>query len=93
MGLLDIFKKKNKNPEAERRRVLLERGRITEGTILEGDSPDSATIYYVYVVSGADYESSQTLDEQQQADPKKYAPGAKVSIRYDPRQPANSLVV
>jgi hypothetical protein len=39
------------------------------------------------------YESSQTLNSEQQSAKHNYRPGAQVTVRYDPRQPANSIVV
>ncbi|MBC7797201.1 MAG: hypothetical protein H7Z37_10045 [Pyrinomonadaceae bacterium] len=84
------------DPEVARRERLMTFGRVTEGTILENDSTEVievTTVYYTYCVSGADYETSYLLIEEQRENLPKYAPGAKVSVRYDPRQPANSIVV
>jgi hypothetical protein len=39
------------------------------------------------------YESSQKLSAAQQERESEYAPGKQIIVRYDPRQPANSIVV
>lgn len=95
MGLLDRLLRK-KEDERSRTARLLSTGRIVEGRILdlasdEDNSP--AIIFYSYNIHGVEYESSQTLNSQQQSSIGRYAPGARVAIRYDPRQPANSIVV
>lgn len=97
MPLWNLFQReKPAASETERYQRLLKTGRIAEGTILDSDSPTLehvTQIFYVYSVNGADYESSHVLTHEQLAKQKDYAPGAKVSIRYDPRQPGNSVVV
>ena len=95
MGLFNIFKAKKKNiSENERREFLLKRGRITEGTIIDSDTtPNGDEIaYYFYTVNGVDFESSDILSEKQRENIIKYAPGAKVSIRFDPKNHGNSIL-
>jgi hypothetical protein len=94
MGLFNLFKRDKTDPELKRRMLLQQFGRITEGTILE-ERPDKNAdfVYFVYSVNGADYESSEKLTAEQSADGARYAPGAKVTVRYDPAQPGNSIVV
>ena len=94
MGFFDIFKAKKIPTEVERREILLKNGRITEGTILDSDvAPDgSEVVYYFYTIHGVDFESSDTLTEKQKQTPVKYAPGAKVSIRFDPKNHGNSVL-
>lgn len=95
MGLFDIFKKKqNVDLEAERRANLNKNGRITEGTIIENEDENATSVVsYVYSVHGANYESSEILSDEKLADPLKYAPGAKVGVKYDPKQHGNSILV
>ena len=96
MGLFDVFKKKLPAvlSETERRAHLAASGRITDGTIIENtDDNETTVVSYVYSVHGADYESSEILNTEQLADPLKYAPGAKVGVRYDPKQHGNSTLV
>lgn len=96
MGIFDRFRKQKTIPsETSRREWLLTNGRITEGTILESDSSDSGAevVYYFYQIHGVDFESSDVLTDEQKADSIKYAPGAKVSIRFDPKNHGNCILV
>ena len=96
MGLLSLFRRERRDLEAERRARLLRAGRIADGTVLDVGADDAGEIshvFYTYQINGVEYESSQTLDESQRQRPASYAPGASVIVRYDPRQPANSVVV
>lgn len=92
MALLKFFREKKHDSETGRRERLLKNGRITEGRILDCDE-EVTQVFYIYSVNGADYESSEFLTEEQRLRPKDYAPGAKVSVRFDTRQPGNSIVV
>ncbi len=94
MGLLDtILRRKKIDPDA-RRSFLLAHGRITDGVILESSVNGSGEeiVYFLYTLNGVDFESSEVLTEEQRLEPIKYAPGAKVGIRYDPRNQGNSIV-
>jgi hypothetical protein len=96
MPLSNWFRRKKADPEVERRTRLLQNGRITEGTIIDTGNDDSGAIrqvYFHYEVSGVEYESSQLLSAEQQERANSYSPGARVTIRYDPHRPANSVVV
>ena len=94
MGLLDKFRKREESDPGQRRRELLAHGRITEGVILDHIiAPDGGEIaYYLYTLNGVDFESSELLTPEQLTNPIKYAPGAKVGIRYDPRNQGNSIL-
>ncbi len=96
MGLFDIFKsKKTVGSESERREFLLAKGRITDGTIIDGETSEAGEeiVYYFYSVQGVDFESSEVLTEEQRENPLKYAPGAKVGVRFDPRNHGNSILI
>jgi hypothetical protein len=97
MGFFDIFKKKkNVDLEAQRREHLRQKGRICDGTIIDSETTAGGgeIVYYVYSVHGVDFESSEILSEEQlNGDPLKYAPGAKVGVRYDPKNHGNSMLV
>ncbi len=75
--------------------MLLERGRIGDATILSTDlDPDGHEILsYCYTVAGVDYETVQRFNDEQLSRKDCYLPGARVDLRYDPRRPANSVVV
>ena len=95
MSLFDRFRKK-KEDEACRISRLLKTGRIVEGEILDNTLTGDGRIthvFYCYNVAGVEYESSQALNRQQGDPSRDYTPGARVIIRYDPRQPTNSVVV
>ena len=96
MGILDIFKRKKTDDEAERRKELLRTGRITDGSIFDVITDDSGAItqvFYNYEINGVEYESSQLLDAEQRGRSGDYFPGAHVTVRFNPRQPGNSVVV
>jgi hypothetical protein len=96
MGLLGIFRRKQDNTEAARRARLLRTGRIAEGTVIDIGTDEQGAlthIFYAYEINGVEYESSQSLDDAQLARTINYAPGAHITIRYDPHRPANSVVV
>ncbi|MDT4898071.1 MAG: hypothetical protein QOH25_3148 [Acidobacteriota bacterium] len=96
MPLSNLFRRKKADPEIERRARLLQMGRITEGVILDTGNDDSGAIrqiYFHYEVSGVEYESSQLLSDKQQEREADYSPGARVTIRFDPHRPGNSIVV
>ena len=94
MGLIDkILRRKPFDPGA-RRRFLLANGRITDGVIIEAevDASGEEIVFFTYTLNGVDFESSDILTADQRLDRVKYAPGAKVAIRYDPRNQGNSIV-
>lgn len=96
MGLFDKFRKKKFIPNNDtRREFLLTGGRITEGTIIDSEISDSGEeiVHYIYTIHGVDFESSDVLTDEQKADSIKYAPGAKVSIRFDPKNHGNCILV
>ena len=94
MSLFDRFRQKE-DPEVARRAVLMKSGRIGEATILDAgvDAAGQTLLSYCYTVGGVDYETTQHLDAEQLTRKDYYLPGSRVNIRYDPRRPANSLVV
>ena len=97
MGLRNLFKRKQVDTEAARRALLLSSGRIGEGVILDvttaDDTNDITHVFYTYNANGVEYESSQSLDDAQRQRQVDYYPGARITIRFDPRRPSNSVVV
>ncbi len=88
MRLFDIFKsKKPADSEIVRREFLQTSGRITDGTIIDGETSETGEeiVYYFYSVQGVDFESSEILSDEQRENPLKYAPGAKVGVKFDPK--------
>jgi hypothetical protein len=69
---------------------------MTDGNIIDAVSDNDGRITqvtYTYVLAGVQYESSQELSILQQARSNDYVPGKQIVVRYDPRRPANSIVV
>jgi hypothetical protein len=97
MSFLDRFRRQKEDPEMKRRARLLRTGRIGEGSVLDvqTDTVSGAItrIFYSYTVNGVEYESSQSLDPAQQQRAQDYAPDSRITVRYDPHQPFNSVVV
>ena len=95
MSFLDRFRKKIED-EASRIERLSKTGRMADGRIIDADSDNDGRITqvtYTYILAGVQYESSQALNLSQLERSNDYAPGKQIVIRYDPRQPANSIVV
>jgi hypothetical protein len=93
MGFFDIFRRKKEHAEAKRRELLLRKGRIADGTIIDTGISESGEeiAYYHYSIAGVDFESSEVLREEQR-NSIKYAPGARVGVRFDPRNHGNSTL-
>ena len=69
---------------------------MVDGYIIDAVSDDDGRILqvtYTYMLAGVLYESSQALSDLQKERSTNYAPGKEIVVRYDPRQPANSIVV
>lgn len=94
MSFLDKILRREQPTANERRRLLLANGRITDGVILDSHVNGSGEeiVQYLYTLNGVDFESSEVLTEEQRREPIKYAPGAKVAVRYDTKNQGNSIV-
>jgi hypothetical protein len=94
--------------ERDRRLWLATNGRIIDGTIIDvcelpshdghrkrpaGTSPAQMLIFH-YDVAGVTYEASQDVTQlEEYVDPKNCRIGVPASIKYDPQNPGNSIVV
>ena len=95
MSFFNRFRKKTED-ETSRIARLAKTGRMTDGQIIDAVSNRDGKIVqvtYTYMLAGVLYESSQALSELQQRRDLEYGPGKQITVRYDPRQPANSIVV
>lgn len=95
MSFRDLFRRKQED-ESSRVERLSKTGRITDGIVIDVKSDELGRIthvFYTYNISGVEYESSQELSAEQRAHESGYAADTAVNIRYDPRQPGNSIVV
>lgn len=95
MGIFDKLSRKKRVPTENDRREHLDRvGRITDGTIIDRDGDgDGEIAYYFYSVHGVDFESSERLSAEMLEDPVRYAAGAKVGVKFDPKNHGNSMLV
>lgn len=103
LGAFYWARSRRKSPEQrelDRRLRLSTFGRITDGTVLdfreyadEGQLPVQLLIYS-YDVAGVSYECSQDITRLRQlVDSHSCQIGAPASIKYDPQNPGNSIVV
>ena len=92
-SIVSAREQKTKPHESAR---LSKTGRMTDGEIIDAVSENDGRITqvtYTYMLAGVQYESSQALSLPQQQRSSDYAPGRQIVVRYDPRSPANSIVV
>jgi hypothetical protein len=98
-----LLRRKPKRPEEverERRAWLDQVGRITDGTVIDvqeiasnGDRPSTMLIFQ-YDVAGVSYEASQDVTYLRQLiNLHSCRLGLPTSVRYDPQNPGNSIVV
>ena len=76
--------------ERRRRLMLLSAGKRGDGNLL--DIRDDLLVYS-YAVRGVEYTTSQDVSKLKPFLPDDVATLGPVSVRYDPRNPANSIVV
>jgi hypothetical protein len=93
-----VSRKRRKTPEEreqERRLQILNSGRITDGTVLDtNESDDAQLVIYTYDVSGVTYEASQDVTNLRHVvDLHACRIGLPASVKYDPQNPGNSIVV
>ena len=86
--------------EQERRLRISETGRITDGTVTDvsevalNDSDEMQLLIYQYDVSGVTYEASQDVTALRHlVDLHSCRSGLMTSIKYDPANPGNSIVI
>jgi hypothetical protein len=88
--------------ERDRRIMINEIGRITDGTVIDaqeidgdGDGNGAAQlVIYTYDVGGVTYEASQDITTLRQwVDLHTCRIGLPASIKYDPKYPGNSIVI
>lgn len=99
-----IFRKKPTPEEIERQRraALVREGRIVDGTVLdinelsplESGTPDGMKlILYKYEIAGVVYECSQDVTPLGEVDLYATRIGFPCSVRYEPHNPQNSIVI
>lgn len=104
LGAYALLRRKPKTPEElerERRAWLENAGRITDGTVIDVQElkaaehqPDAVMLIYKYDVAGVSYECSQDVTHLRQwINLHSCRLGLHTSVKYDPQNPGNSLVV
>jgi len=76
--------------ERQRRTALVAAGKMGDATLIEVRED---LIIYAYVVRGVEYTASQDVFPLKDQIPSDLSQLAAMSVRYDPRNPANSIVV
>jgi len=95
MSFLARFRRRKEDPEIARRALLLRAGRLGEAIVLgtDVDGDGITMLSYSYTIGGVDFQAFQRQDAEQLLRTNDYLPGSSVTLRYDPRRPANSFVV
>lgn len=103
MALAYLFRRKPKTAkdlERQRRAFLDQVGRITDGTVIDvqelplSDQRSATMLIYQYDVAGVSYEASQDVTYLRQwINLHSCRLGLPTSVKYDPQNPGNSLVV
>ena len=98
-----LMRRKTKSPEElerKRREWLDNVGRITDGTVIDvqelrlDDQHPSTMLIFQYDVAGVSYEASQDVTYLRQwVNLHSCRLGLPTSVKYDPQNPGNSLVV
>ncbi len=103
IGRAYLIRSRRKSPEErerERRLRLSQHGRITDGTVIDVQEASSnghgplQLIIYRYDVGGVSYEASQDVTHLRQfLDIHSCKLGLPASIKYDPQNPGDSIVI
>jgi hypothetical protein len=103
IGAYFLFRRKPKSAdeaELERREFLAQIGRITDGTVIDvqelqsSEHKFSTLLIYQYDVAGVSYECSQDVTYlRPMINLHSCRLGLPTSVRYDPQNPGNSMVV
>jgi hypothetical protein len=99
-ALSRLGRKSPQQLERERRLRLSEIGRITDGTVIDvneiqiGGSEEIQLLVFRYDVAGVSYEASQDVTTlRHRVDLHSCRSGLMTSIKYDPSNPGNSIVI
>ena len=102
LGAWLVFRRRPTPEELElaRRLFLTQSGRLVDGTLLEiceipGDDGHPLTmLIYDYLIGGVDYQCSQDITNMGAIiDPEQIRAGFPCSVRYQPGNPQNSIVI
>jgi hypothetical protein len=100
---ISFWMRANKKTPEDRERMRRERinsfGRITDGTVLDAhemevNNKPAQLVIYQYDVGGVSYEASQDITQLRQwVDMHTCRIGLPTSVKYDPQNPGNSIVI
>jgi len=76
--------------ERQRRNALVARGKMGDATLVEVRDD---LLFYSYDVRGMEYTASQDISRLKSRMPVDLSTMGPVSVKYDPRNPANSIVL
>jgi hypothetical protein len=76
--------------ERRRRAWLVSTGKVGDAALVE---MRDSLVFYTYAVGGVEYTASQDIVALSGKLPTGLSPNGAVSVKYDPRNPANSIVV
>jgi hypothetical protein len=76
--------------ERRRRAALVAAGKMGDATLTE---IRETYLFYAYIVRGVEYTASQDISQLKERIPADLSSLGPVALRYDPRNPANSIVV
>jgi hypothetical protein len=76
--------------ERRRREALAAHGKMGDATLLE---VRDGLLFYAYLVRGVEYTASQDVSNLVQQMPADLSRVGVVAVKYDPRNPANSIVI
>lgn len=85
---------RGRNTAASYSTWLLNYGRITEGRVIDAQRDETGvTVYYYYYRANVKYETSERLSPGQlDRGDYSFAPGASVTVRFDPNRPGVSVL-
>jgi hypothetical protein len=76
--------------ERRRRAMLHSTGKMGDGNLLD---IGEGVLVYSYAVRGVEYTASQDISKLTSLIPREMASFGHISVKYDPRNPANSIVL
>jgi len=76
--------------ERQRRTQLVRSGKMGDATLMD---MQESNLFYAYLVRGVEYTASQDVSLLKDQIPADLSLLSSVSVRYDPKNPANSIVV
>jgi hypothetical protein len=76
--------------ERQRRAALVRSGKMGDATLMD---MQESNLFYAYLVRGVEYTASQDVSSLKEQIPPDLSLLSSVSVRYDPKNPANSIVI